>query len=74
FLFSLSEIPRFSFDNLVYIVDFKNLINTVSPFGIGFPSVMLFIQGIPMAFMIYIIAFGDFITGENLVLSESENR
>ncbi|AXU61079.1 benzoate membrane transport family protein [Clostridioides difficile 824] len=68
------EIPRFSFDNLVYIVDFKNLINTVSPFGIGFPSVMLFIQGIPMAFMIYIIAFGDFITGENLVLSESENR
>ncbi|OJT74545.1 hypothetical protein BM530_14965, partial [Clostridioides difficile] len=39
-----------------------------------FPSVMLFIQGIPMAFMIYIIAFGDFITGENLVLSESENR
>ncbi|EQG75464.1 hypothetical protein QKA_2357 [Clostridioides difficile DA00165] len=24
--------------------------------------------------MIYIIAFGDFITGENLVLSESENR
>ncbi len=35
---------------------------------------MLFIQGIPMAFMIYIIAFGDFITGENLVLSESENR
>lgn len=37
------EIFRFSFDNLVYIVDFKNLINIVFFFGIGFLSVMLFI-------------------------------
>lgn len=67
-------IPSFNFENIIYIMDFQKLIDTVSPFGIGFPSVILFIQGLPMAFMIYIIAFGDFITGENLVLSESKNR
>lgn len=67
-------IPSFDFKNIIYIIDVKKLIDTVSPFGIGFPSIILFIQGLPMAFMIYIIAFGDFITGENLVLSESKNR
>ncbi|MCC0652541.1 hypothetical protein [Clostridioides sp. ES-S-0001-03] len=67
-------IPSFNFENIIYIMDFQKLIDTVSPFGIGFPSLILFIQGLPMAFMIYIIAFGDFITGENLVLSESKNR
>lgn len=67
-------IPSFNFENIIYIMDFQKLIDTVSPFGIGFPSIILFIQGLPMAFMIYIIAFGDFITGENLVLSESKNR
>ncbi|MCC0679620.1 hypothetical protein IC218_05015 [Clostridioides sp. ES-S-0005-03] len=67
-------IPSFNFENIIYIMDFQKLIDTVSPFGIGFPSLILFIQGLPMSFMIYIIAFGDFITGENLVLSESKNR
>lgn len=50
------------------------MIKTISPFGIGFPKAQLFISAIPMAIMVYIIAFGDFVTGEALIKEADEIR
>lgn len=49
------------------IPDIAGVINAVSPFSIGFPSMAVFIEAIPMAIMAYIIAFGDFVTSESLI-------
>lgn len=59
--------PQVDFWPLFKMPDFAGIINTVSPFAIGFPSIDMFIQAIPMAAVIYIIAFGDFVTSEALI-------
>ncbi|WP_419724462.1 hypothetical protein [Terrisporobacter petrolearius] len=67
-------IPKVEVGSFIKIPDFAGLIKTVSPFGIGFPSVSLFISTVPMAIIAYIIAFGDFITGEALIAEAGEVR
>jgi len=67
-------IPQVEVGSFIKIPDFAGLIKTVSPFGIGFPSVSLFISTVPMAIIAYIIAFGDFITGEALIAEAAEVR
>lgn len=67
-------IPKIEIGSLIHIPNISDMINTVSPFGIGFPKVQLFISAIPMAIMVYIIAFGDFVTGEALIKEADEIR
>lgn len=67
-------IPVIEFGTIIHIPNMKSIINTVSPFGIGFPRLELFILAIPMAIMAYIIAFGDFVTGEALINEADESR
>ncbi|UPA32134.1 hypothetical protein L0P85_08375 [Terrisporobacter glycolicus] len=67
-------IPQVEVGSFIKIPDFAGLIKTVSPFGIGFPSVSLFISTVPMSIIAYIIAFGDFITGEALIAEAAEVR
>ena len=51
----------------INIPEFANILKEVSVFGVGFPSGNLFIKAIPMAIMVYIIAFGDFVTSGALL-------
>ncbi|MCH8542231.1 MAG: hypothetical protein LAT61_01550 [Alcanivorax sp.] len=39
----------------------------VSPFSIGWPDAQMFIQGIPLALIAYIILFGDLVTGNEVL-------
>ncbi|MBN1626475.1 MAG: hypothetical protein JW944_08105 [Deltaproteobacteria bacterium] len=50
---------------------FGELFKGYSVFSIGFPSMDFFISALPMAFAVYIIAFGEIITAE-AVLKEAE--
>lgn len=40
---------------------------TLSPFSIGFPGLDMFISAIPLAITAYVIAFGDFVTAQELM-------
>ena len=60
-------IPSVDFWPLIKFPDFKGIFDTVSPFAIGWPSKELFISAVPMSIIIYIIAFGDFVTSEALI-------
>ncbi|MBS9775607.1 MAG: hypothetical protein KGV57_00780 [Fusobacterium sp.] len=66
--------PEITFDSLIKIPEFSNILNQVSVFGVGFPRVELFVKAIPMAIMVYIIAFGDFVTSGELLKEADEIR
>ena len=66
--------PSFEIGTFIKIVDFKSIINSTSIFTVGLPSLKLFIDALPLALIIYIIAFGDFVTSETLVKEASDNR
>ncbi|MDR3259484.1 MAG: benzoate/H(+) symporter BenE family transporter [Fusobacteriaceae bacterium] len=66
-------VPKFELGTIVKIPDFAGIINTLSPFGpTGFPGIDKFIKVIPTAFMVYIIAFGDFVSSDVLI-KEADN-
>lgn len=46
----------------------------VTPFAIGFPGLSLIISVIPIAFLAYIIAYGDIIVGDNLIKRAQSTR
>ncbi|MBS4536740.1 hypothetical protein GOQ29_14040 [Clostridium sp. D2Q-14] len=66
--------PVIEFGSIIHIPDFFGIIQTVSPFGIGFPGIDVFIAAVPMALIVYIIAFGDFVTSEALINEADEVR
>ncbi len=57
-----------------FIPHFKTVFTTWSVFGVGIPSFHIFISAIPMAFVAYIIAFGDLIVGETILKRANEIR
>jgi len=59
--------PDIKIGTFIKIPEFANILKEVSVFGVGFPSGDLFIKAIPMAIMVYIIAFGDFVTSGALL-------
>lgn len=66
--------PNLVLGSIIKIPDFAGIWNTLSPFAIGFPSIGKFISVIPTAIAVYIIAFGDFVTSEQLIRSADEVR
>lgn len=46
----------------------------MSPFSIGFPSVGLMLQAMPLALITYIILFGDLVTGNEVILEGQKSR
>jgi len=66
--------PKIEFWPLIKIPDFKGIFDTMSPFAIGFPNTDMFVKAIPMSIIIYIIAFGDFVTSEALLSEADEAR
>ncbi len=66
--------PTIELGSIIMIPDFAGLIREVSPFGIGWPSIDVWVKAIPMAVVAYIIAFGDFVTSESLIEEADEAR
>jgi len=51
-----------------------DLWSKVSPFAIGFPPLEYFITGLPIAFMAYLVLFGDMLTGSELIREKQSYR
>lgn len=54
--------------------DFVTLFKEYTPFGIGWPSINMFISSIPMVFAVYIVLFGDVLQSQALVKEGAEAR
>jgi len=50
------------------------MVRTLSPFNIGFPSVGIFLKALPLAIAAYIIAFGDVLIANSLLKACDEKR
>ncbi len=59
--------PKLVLGSIIKIPDISTIIHTLSPFSIGFPTISTFISVIPTAIAVYIIAFGDFVSSEELI-------
>ena len=66
--------PNLVLGSIIKIPDFGEIFRTLSPFSIGFPSMAKFISVIPTAIAVYIIAFGDFVSSEQLIREAEEVR
>lgn len=66
--------PNIEWFPFIKIPDFKGIFETLSPFSIGWPTADMFLQALPMSIIIYIIAFGDFVTSEALITEADEAR
>lgn len=53
---------------IIKIPDFGNMFMQVSPFFIGFPDLATWVKAVPIAAIAWIIAYGDFITVQQLGL------
>lgn len=60
-------IPHVEWLPLFKIPEMGKIMSTLSPFGIGFPTAATFAACVPTAIVVYIIAFGDFVTSEALL-------
>lgn len=66
--------PNIDLFPIIKLPDINGILQHASVFGVGFPGVDVFIKCIPTAFVIYIIAFGDFVTTEVLIGEADEVR
>jgi len=51
-----------------------DMFDKVSPFAIGFPSLEFFIEALPLAFISYLLLFGDLLTGVALIEGAQKHR
>ncbi|SMC37952.1 hypothetical protein [Papillibacter cinnamivorans] len=71
----IGEIPMPTIQwGIFHNFDFAGILSQTSVFGIGWPSISLFLNCIPLVISIYIIAFGDFITSEALIRDADKVR
>lgn len=72
----VKEIPALNVEvgTFIKLPDIKGVFNALSPFRIGFPAAKVFLSAIPTALMVYIIAFGDFVTSEALIVEADQIR
>jgi hypothetical protein len=73
-LFGELSIPKVEIGNVFFLPPIREIINYVSPFTIGFPSLAIFLNALPLMFSAYIIAFGDFVTAEALITEADKAR
>jgi len=71
-----SLLGEFNFDIQMgfLIPPFTELFAKVSPFAIGFPSIEYFLAALPLAFVSYLLLFGDLLTGTALIESAQKHR
>ncbi|MFW6409938.1 MAG: hypothetical protein ACOCZR_02740 [Halanaerobiales bacterium] len=68
------ELPAPDIQWQIFVPQVDKVITEVSPFGIGFPGMDMFLAALPMMLVVYIIAFGDFITSKGLIEEADEER
>lgn len=68
------SLPHVEMGTFLKVPQFKEIIENVSIFGVGFPGIKMFINALPLALICYVIAFGDFVTSESLILEAKEER
>ncbi|MCI7343360.1 MAG: hypothetical protein MSH33_05385 [Fusobacterium necrophorum] len=68
------EIPSPKIEWGLTPLNFSYVLEHYTIFGLGMPSMKIFIAAIPMAFMAYIIAFSDFILAKEIVEDATANR
>lgn len=68
------EIPSPKIEWGLTPVNLPYILENYTIFGLGMPSVKIFIAAIPMAFTAYIIAFSDFILAKEIVEDATANR
>lgn len=73
-LFKELPFPNIEIGSFIKIPEISNILKQVSVFGVGFPTLDKFIKAIPMAIMVYIIAFGDFVTSGSLLKEADRAR
>ncbi len=59
--------PNLVLGSIIKVPEIGQIMHTLSPFSIGFPTLSTFISVIPTAIAVYIIAFGDFVSSEELI-------
>ncbi|MDG1708228.1 MAG: hypothetical protein P8H03_05665, partial [Emcibacteraceae bacterium] len=64
----------FSIETGFLIPPLGDLWSKVSPFSIGFPPPEYFLTGLPIAFMAYLVLFGDMLTGSELIREKQSFR
>ncbi|PXV89429.1 hypothetical protein C8E03_10678 [Lachnotalea glycerini] len=67
-------LPSVEFGTFIKVPQFKEMFDTVSVFGVGFPGFKMFLNALPLALICYVIAFGDFVTSESLINEAKEAR
>ncbi|WP_312943138.1 hypothetical protein [Oscillibacter sp.] len=67
-------IPDIVWWPLVKIPELGDIWNQLSPFSIGWPSAATWLAALPVAVVVYIIAFGDFVTSAALINEADEIR
>lgn len=68
------EIPSPKIEWGLTPLNFSYVLEHYTIFGLGMPSMKIFIAAIPMAFTAYIIAFSDFILAKEIVEDATANR
>ncbi|RXZ27262.1 hypothetical protein EPT55_06690 [Fusobacterium necrophorum] len=68
------EIPSPKIEWGLTPLNFSYVLEHYTIFGLGMPSIKIFIAAIPMAFTVYIIAFSDFILAKEIVEDATANR
>ncbi|WP_062266154.1 hypothetical protein [Endozoicomonas arenosclerae] len=58
----------------IYALPFGSLFDKVSPFVIGWPSLDMFINGLPLALIAYVLFFGDLLTGDAILEDAAKER
>ncbi|MCC8079858.1 MAG: hypothetical protein LIO57_07365 [Oscillospiraceae bacterium] len=60
------DLSSVSFSQLLFVPDFMGAFKAMSPFFIGWPGIEVWFGSIPIAFIAWVIAFGDFVTIKQL--------
>jgi len=58
----------------IFVPQFSSLWQKASPFAIGWPSLGMYVDAVPIVVVSYIIFFGDIITGEAIIEGEQVHR
>ncbi|CAM3578969.1 hypothetical protein [Parendozoicomonas haliclonae] len=64
----------FEIESGFYLLPFGDLFAKVSPFAIGWPSLEMFINGLPIALIAYLLFFGDLVTGDALLKDAAKEK
>ena len=67
-------LPQIEIGTFVFFPPMREIMTSVSPLVIGFPTISMFIAAVPLAMILYIIAFGDLIASDALIEEAGRTR